>query len=140
MLQFMEKHPDLAQNRVQGTDAKKKSNMLWEQLTSSLNSCGSGTTKTVDKWIKVRTIIIIITLFIIIMFYDLQSWRDWRVDVKAKAARIKSYQKGTGGGGANGNPLLEIEERLISLIGIEAAIGHENIIDPAEVNIFKFII
>ncbi|XP_036150553.1 uncharacterized protein LOC118648332 [Monomorium pharaonis] len=120
MLQFMEKHPDLAQNRVQGTDAKKKSNMLWEQLTSSLNSCGSGTTKTVDKWIK--------------------SWRDWRVDVKAKATRLKSYQKGTGGGGANGNPLLEIEERLISLIEIEAAIGHENIIDPAEVNIFKFII
>ncbi|KMQ81490.1 hypothetical protein RF55_26174, partial [Lasius niger] len=70
--------------------------MLWEELANNLNSCGNGTTKTIDKWIK--------------------SWRDWRVDVKAKAAKLKNYRGGTGGGGASKTPLLEIEERLISLI------------------------
>ena len=59
MLQFMEEHLDLTQNRVQGTDAKKRNKMLWEELANNLNSCGNGTTKTVAKWIKVRTIIVI---------------------------------------------------------------------------------
>jgi len=65
----------------------------------------------------------------------LQSWRDWRVDVKSKAAKLKSHQRGTGGGGPSPAPLHEIEERLIALIGKEAVEGHSNIIDPAEVSI-----
>jgi len=28
----------------------------------------------------------------------MQSWRNWRVDVKSKASKLRNYQKGTGGG------------------------------------------
>ncbi|XP_011691485.1 PREDICTED: uncharacterized protein LOC105452235 [Wasmannia auropunctata] len=112
MLQFMEEHSALAQNRLQGINAKKRSTELYQRLADLLNSCGNGATKSTDKWIK--------------------SWRDWRIDTKAKAAKIKNYQRGTGGGGPPPAPLLEIEERLISLMGIESIEGHTSVIDPAE--------
>ncbi|RLU24778.1 hypothetical protein DMN91_002868 [Ooceraea biroi] len=118
MLHFMEEHRDLAQNRIQGPNGKKQAALLWEQLATKLNSCGSGTTKSIDKWIK--------------------SWRDWRTDTKAKAAKNRNYCRGTGGGGPSPTPLLEIEERLISLIGVESVTGHSNVIDPAEILTFKF--
>jgi hypothetical protein len=57
MLQFMEEHRDLAQNRVQGLDAKKRATALWDQLTSHLNSCGNGATKSTDKWMKVKNLV-----------------------------------------------------------------------------------
>lgn len=53
MLHFMEEHQDLAQHRIQGPDGKKQAACLWEQLATKLNSSGSGTTKSTDKWIKV---------------------------------------------------------------------------------------
>lgn len=53
MLEFMEEHSDLAQNRLQGLDAKKRATILWEQLADRLNSCGNGATKSIDKWTKV---------------------------------------------------------------------------------------
>lgn len=49
----MEEHRDLAENRIQGLDAKKQTRMLWEQLAAQLNSCANGATKITDKWIKV---------------------------------------------------------------------------------------
>lgn len=57
MLQFMEEHPDMAQNRLQGLEGKKRSEILWEQLAKELNSCGHGVTKSTDKWIKVNIIL-----------------------------------------------------------------------------------
>ncbi|XP_032663937.1 uncharacterized protein LOC116840803 isoform X1 [Odontomachus brunneus] len=110
MIQFMEEHPDLAHNRIH-LDARKRAAHLWEQLTNLLNSCGHGTTKCTEKWIK--------------------SWRDWRIDVKSKAAKLKS-QRGTGGGGPSAVSLHETEKRLIALMGIESIRGHLNVIDPAE--------
>jgi len=53
MIQFMEEHPDLAQNRIQGLEARKQAMHLWEQLATELNSCGHGATKSTKKWIKV---------------------------------------------------------------------------------------
>lgn len=64
------------------------------------------------------------------ILYILQSWRDWRVDTKSKASKLKNYRQGTGGGGPP-----PTEERLIALMGIEFITGHTNVIDPAEVNI-----
>ncbi|KMQ87503.1 hypothetical protein RF55_13197 [Lasius niger] len=111
MIQFMEEHPDLAQNRIQGLEARKKAAHLWEQLAIELNSCGHGATKSTEKWMK--------------------SWRDWRLDVKSKASKLRNYQKGTGGGGPPAS-LQETEKRLLNLMGVESVIGHLSIIDPAE--------
>ncbi|KMQ82621.1 isoform b [Lasius niger] len=53
MLQFMEEHSDLTQNRISGLDAKKQTTILWEELSNRLNSTSNGVTKSTDKWIKV---------------------------------------------------------------------------------------
>jgi len=57
VLQFMEEHPNLAQNRIQGLEARKQTIDLWEQLANELNSCGHGVTKSTEKWIKVYIIL-----------------------------------------------------------------------------------
>jgi len=51
MIQFMEEHRVLAQNRIQGLEACKQAMHLWEQLASELNSCDHGATT--EKWMKV---------------------------------------------------------------------------------------
>jgi len=66
MLQFIEEHPDLAQNRIQGLEARKQTVDLWEQLANELNSCDHGITKSIEKWIKVY---IILYIYIYIYIY-----------------------------------------------------------------------
>ncbi|XP_067207126.1 uncharacterized protein [Linepithema humile] len=118
MIQFMEEHPDFAQNRIQGPEARKQTAHLWEQLANELNCCGYGATKSTEKWMK--------------------SWRDWRLDVKSKASKLRNYQKGTGGGGPSPASLQETEKRLIALMGIESVIGHLSVIDPAEISMHRY--
>lgn len=60
------------------------------------------------------------------------------MDTKSKAAKLRNYQRGTGGGGPFSAPLHEIEEKLITLMGMESVTNHSNIIDPAEVSNTKF--
>lgn len=70
----------------------------------------------------------------------MQSWRDWRVDTKSKASKLKNYRQGTGGGGPSPAALHETEERLIALMDIESIIGHTNVVDPSEVSIAQNVI
>ncbi|XP_026316655.1 uncharacterized protein LOC113227829 isoform X2 [Hyposmocoma kahamanoa] len=112
MLAFMMAHEDLARGRVTGPDAVRHKAKLLQEMTTTLNSIGSGATKTPDKWLK--------------------CWMDWRCDVKAKALKIKKYCEGSGGG-PGPSPLTQIEETLLQFCGIEMVLGVEDVQDPLEV-------
>ncbi|CAG4953144.1 unnamed protein product [Parnassius apollo] len=51
LLEFMESHGDLSNSRS-GPQGRLKSERLWCELTTILNSIGGGVNKSADKWKK----------------------------------------------------------------------------------------
>lgn len=53
-----------------------------------------------------------------------QTWTDYKTNVKKKAAELKRYQEGTGGGPfQNKRKLTDLEERVISILGKTSYVG-----------------
>ncbi|XP_049886576.1 uncharacterized protein LOC126381076 isoform X2 [Pectinophora gossypiella] len=102
MVTFMQEHGDLSKP---STNARGRMTTIrrWEELTTFLNSDGSGDTKTTEKWKKV--------------------WSDLKNNTKKKAARIHRAASGTGGGLALTIKLTDLEQRVLNLIGMQAATG-----------------
>lgn len=59
-------------------------------------------------------------------------WSDFKNNTKKKAARIYRAARGTGGSPASNLKLSDIEERVLSLVGTQAATG---IVDIPEVGL-----
>ncbi|XP_046402673.1 uncharacterized protein LOC124168457 [Ischnura elegans] len=116
MLEYMSEHHELAFNKLVGPHGSQRKEKLWQELSLKLNSCPSGATKDVGKWVK--------------------CWQDWKCDVKQKAAKIRRHSLGTGGGPPLPvTPLSNLEERLLGLIGEVAVTGVEGVMDPIELEV-----
>ncbi|CAH0731038.1 unnamed protein product, partial [Brenthis ino] len=75
----------------------------WQELTNSLNLDTTGTSKPVEKWKKV--------------------WSDLKNNTKRKASKIHRAVGGTGGGPASKMILIDQEQRVLNIIGPQAATG-----------------
>ncbi|KAJ8707540.1 hypothetical protein PYW08_010792 [Mythimna loreyi] len=104
LLEFMESHGDLS-NRRSGPRRQLKTERLWCELVTKLNSIGGGVNISTEEWKKV--------------------WEDWKSEVKTKASFIRRHARGTGGGGGPSNPqtLTSLEERVVAIIGKLAVEG-----------------
>lgn len=54
---------------------------------------------------------------------DVKTWSDLKNNTKKKSAKIHRAAQGTGGGPALNITLSDIEQRVLSIIGIRAATG-----------------
>ncbi|KAJ8708190.1 hypothetical protein PYW08_010556 [Mythimna loreyi] len=102
LLEFMESHGDLSNPRS-GLQGRLKSERLWSELVTILNSIGGGVNKSVEKWKKV--------------------WADWKSKTKKKALLIRRHASGTGGGPSNRQTLSSFEERVLAIMGNLAVEG-----------------
>ncbi|CAH1106701.1 unnamed protein product [Psylliodes chrysocephalus] len=81
---------------------------LWEEFAKHINSLGYGPTKTAKQWRHVFT--------------------EWKQNIRRKSRDIKKEQIGTGGGPSKTKSLTDLEERLLSLIGL-VHLGHNEVLD-----------
>ncbi|CAG9773498.1 unnamed protein product [Ceutorhynchus assimilis] len=94
LLGFMDRNPLFARGQFAGPNGKVIQRKLWEQLSSELNSLGSGS-KSVEKWQK----------------------SDIKYGIKRKAAMNKLSLDETGGGPGNYKKLNDYEQRILSILG-----------------------
>ncbi|XP_045504453.1 uncharacterized protein LOC123701078 isoform X2 [Colias croceus] len=102
MVEFMEKHGDLSKPSG-GPRGRHYVQQKWKELIDMLNSDGTGDSRTEEKWRKV--------------------WSDFKNNVKKKWAKINRSAQGTGGGPAIQLTLTDLENRVLNLIGVQAATG-----------------
>ncbi|XP_045541153.1 uncharacterized protein LOC123722712 [Papilio machaon] len=77
--------------------------MKWKELTNKLNSDGTGDPRSEEKWRKV--------------------WSDYKNNTKKKCAKMNRGASGTGGGPALQLSLTDLENRVMQIIGVQAATG-----------------
>ncbi|XP_037867867.1 uncharacterized protein LOC119628707 [Bombyx mori] len=104
MVEFMEANGDLSKPSG-GPRGRNFIQMKWKELTGILNSDSSGDPKSEDKWRKV--------------------WSDYKNNCKKKCAKINRAASGTGGGPALHLLLTDLEQRVMQIIGVQAATGME---------------
>ncbi|XP_048488154.1 uncharacterized protein LOC105388475 [Plutella xylostella] len=98
LVDFMERNGDLNNWPTDGSHGRSAAISKWEELCRILNSDGSGTAKTVEKWKKV--------------------WSDFKNNTKRKAIKIQRAASGPGGGPRGGHaPLSDLERRALVLAG-----------------------
>ncbi|XP_045541821.1 uncharacterized protein LOC123723287 [Papilio machaon] len=102
MVEFMEKNGDLSKPSG-GPRGRHFIQQKWQELAEKLNSDGSGDPRTDDKWRKV--------------------WSDYKNNVKRKWAKINRAAQATGGGPALQLSLTDLENRIMQIIGVQAATG-----------------
>ncbi|XP_011551936.1 uncharacterized protein LOC125488850 isoform X1 [Plutella xylostella] len=111
LLAFMEEHRELAAGFLRSTEARHKSQKLWEELGITLNCIGGGSIKTAKGWSK--------------------YWSDYKNKLKARVRSLNKSHTGTGGGGALGPPLSAIEERAVGIMGPQFGKNIKNVqVDP----------
>ncbi|XP_018578550.1 myb-related transcription factor, partner of profilin-like isoform X1 [Anoplophora glabripennis] len=96
LVDFMEKHPDLARGSFSGPNGKQEMKKLWQQLSNILNAIGMGERST-EKWQK--------------------TWCDLKYTIKKRASQIHKDQKGTGGGPSSARNLTPFELRILDVLG-----------------------
>lgn len=101
-LNFAEQHPQILTGKFKSLNAKQEDQKLWQTIATQLNALGLGE-KTAIKW--------------------KESVIDWKCKTKKKASELRIHRGKTGGGGVSTKKLSEIEERLLSIIGITAIEG-----------------
>ncbi|KAM3955997.1 LOW QUALITY PROTEIN: uncharacterized protein ACR2FA_010052 [Aphomia sociella] len=101
MVDFMERNGDLSKP-TGGPRGRQWCIKKWKELAAILNSDGTGDSKSEEKWRKV--------------------WADWKNNTKKKSAKLNRSMRGTGGGPAL-KILTDLLQRVMALIGIEAATG-----------------
>ncbi|RVE06833.1 hypothetical protein evm_015641, partial [Chilo suppressalis] len=102
MVDFMERNGDL-NKPVDGPNGRLAAAIKWTELSNVLNLDTTGSSKPVEKWKKV--------------------WSDFKNNTKRKAAKISRAASGTGGGPACKLVLTDLEQRVLELIGTQAATG-----------------
>ncbi|XP_028164383.1 uncharacterized protein LOC114355640 isoform X2 [Ostrinia furnacalis] len=102
MVEFMEKYGDLSKPSG-GPRGRHFIQMKWKELAEKLNSDGTGDSRSEEKWRKV--------------------WSDLKNNTKRKLAKINRAASGTGGGPALRLSLTDLENRVMQIIGVEAATG-----------------
>ncbi|CAH1114805.1 unnamed protein product [Psylliodes chrysocephalus] len=102
LLTMAENTPELITNKFNGIAGKAKGHAMWQTLANILNDLGFGE-KTTAEWRRALT--------------------DWKSKTKAKAAKLRMAQEGTGGGLSTALPLTDYEKRLLSLMGNFAVEG-----------------
>ncbi|KAK4874963.1 hypothetical protein RN001_014323 [Aquatica leii] len=80
---------------------------LWDELTTLLNSCGSGPSKLKSQWKK--------------------TFIDWKCHTRKKARDILQSMRKTGGGEGKEKVLTPTEEKLLSLISWVTIKGNEEV-------------
>lgn len=80
-----------------------KLNSLWDALAMEMNAYGAGPKKTATEW--------------------RHTLRSWKNQTRSKARFIMDHGQGTGGGAACSKTLTDIEERALSIWGLEAVKG-----------------
>ncbi|XP_064472656.1 myb-related transcription factor, partner of profilin-like [Ornithodoros turicata] len=102
MVQYMQEHENLLRGTFSPAYTAQQRERDWGQLVERLNSAG-GAVKTVERWRK--------------------AWQDWKSNVKAKAARIRSSRSRTGGGPPPKEQFTPAEEVLVGLLGEVSIVG-----------------
>ncbi|CAH0680040.1 unnamed protein product [Chilo suppressalis] len=115
MVVFMERNGDLM-GPADGPHSRVAVANKWMELENVLNLNMTGSSKTVEKWKKV--------------------WSDFKNNTKRKAAKIRRAASGTDGGPACKLVLTDLEQRVLKLMGTQAATGLPNI---AEVGLEPFL-
>ncbi|KAL4718133.1 hypothetical protein ACJJTC_002131 [Scirpophaga incertulas] len=102
MVEFMEKHGDLSKPSA-GARGRHYVQQKWKELTDMLNSDGTGDSRTEEKWRKV--------------------WSDFKNNTKKMWSKINRFAQGTGGGPVLQLTLTDLENRVMNIIGVQAATG-----------------
>ncbi|GBO19227.1 hypothetical protein AVEN_134041-1 [Araneus ventricosus] len=102
IVEEMEGNPFLNGTKFTSTYTASKRNADWEELAKKLNTAG-GAIKKVKCWQK--------------------CWSDKKGDVKKRNNTFKAASLKTGGGRNEEKPLTPLEERILRLIGLDAADG-----------------
>ncbi|KAL4704334.1 hypothetical protein ACJJTC_019379 [Scirpophaga incertulas] len=102
LVNFMEQHGDI-NKPTKDARGRVKAIENWARLTNLLNADPVGDNKTMEKWKKV--------------------WSDLKNNTKKKAAKINKAACGTGGGPALQTKLTDLEQRVLRIIGSQAATG-----------------
>ncbi|XP_037969346.1 uncharacterized protein LOC105382825 [Plutella xylostella] len=103
MIEFMERNGDLSKPATHIQHGRPWVTKKWQELAALLNGDPSGSEKSEEKWRKV--------------------WSDFKNSCKKKVARINKSINGTGGGPALTSHLTDAEQRVVAMVGIQAAIG-----------------
>lgn len=94
------------------TNADKK--LAWVEVTRRVNAVGQGITRTADE-VRIK-------------------WRDYSTVVKKKAAALRREMAKTGGGSSSLPPLSPEEEKVLAVLGLEAAEGTQGGLDMYQFN------
>lgn len=65
--------------------------------------------------------------FFFALFFILKVWSDFKNNCKKKVARINRSISGTGGGPALASQLTDLEQRVVAIVGIQAATGLDKV-------------
>ncbi|KAK4887416.1 hypothetical protein RN001_003687 [Aquatica leii] len=96
ILDFAEKYPQIITNKFMGPKGREQNLIIWNQLTTALNSIGLGQ-KTKEEWKK--------------------TLMDWKSKTKSKAGLLTKEKVQTGGGPTTSIFRNEHEERLLNIMG-----------------------
>ncbi|CAH0718112.1 unnamed protein product, partial [Brenthis ino] len=102
MVEFMEKNGDLSKPQCL-PQGRQYCLRMWKELAELLNSQGIGEYRSEEKWRKV--------------------WSDLKNNTKRKWAKINRSVRGTGGGPALKMCLTDLENRVLTIMGVQAATG-----------------
>ncbi|CAK1547960.1 unnamed protein product [Leptosia nina] len=96
LIEFLEKHTDLARGRLKSKEGHAVSNRLWAECAENLNAEIDGDERSPKQWTKWYT--------------------DYKCRLINRFRKLKTYQTGTGGGPATVDQLSPLEDRLVSLL------------------------
>ncbi|GBP98015.1 hypothetical protein EVAR_90260_1 [Eumeta japonica] len=102
LVDFMERYGDLSRPQP-GAQGRLRADRLWQELTNLLNSMGGGVRKSVDKWRKTGKL------------------------KQKKYLLLRRHASGTGGGPSSRQVLTALEERIVAIMGVSAAVGQAGI-------------
>ena len=133
---FYSRHGDLSKP-FGGSRGRHFIQAKWRELTVLLNSDGSGDPKSEEKWRKVCLLLETLCTYMFVLhflllldtptsfftFVFLKVWSDYKNNCKKKCAKINRAASGTGGGPALLLSLTDLENRVMQLVGVQAATG-----------------
>ncbi|XP_025161610.1 uncharacterized protein LOC112590108 isoform X2 [Harpegnathos saltator] len=114
---YMEKHSRFTAGRFNGNEGKLQLQMQWDELCKRLNSL-SGPKKSVKLWQTV--------------------WRDLKSISSRKASKLRAERLRTGNFPAEEAPLQNIEQRVVSAIGLDYVEGNAHCPDSCVEDIRKY--
>ncbi|XP_060810161.1 uncharacterized protein LOC106139572 isoform X2 [Amyelois transitella] len=109
--EFLNSNKDIATGFNRSLQAKEYSARKWQEIAEILNAQGDGALKDGKMWSK--------------------YWVDYKAKLKKRNAALHSSRRRTGGGSANEPPLSQIEDKFLSILGVDFGQGMAGIrVDP----------